>query len=141
MILVLTRVLDWWQWKQAFPDAGNLQISDFACSLTIYVIANNRQNKGWSQLSFDLSLFNCIEMCFSFAPHVIIINSLKHGLSQNPNTHISPFLLLFWLKFPFYRYWRSHQKLKYSGCKMVFKLLKFVSYLFLYEASILLKCN
>ena len=88
-------------------------------------------------LNFHLSLFNCIEMCFSFAPHVI--NSLKHGLSQNPKTlwhththiHFSPFLLLFWLKFPFCRFWRSHQKLRYSGCKMVFKLLGFVSsYLF-----------
>ena len=60
--------------KTSFPGAVNLQISDFVCSLTIYVIANNRQNKGWSQLSFDLSLFNCIEMCFSFAPHVITDN-------------------------------------------------------------------
>ena len=85
-------------------------------------------------LNFHLSLFNCVEMCFSFAPHVI--NSLKHGLSQNPktlwhtHTHFSPFLLLFWLKFPFYRFWSCHQKLRYSGCKMVFKLPGFVFFFF-----------
>ena len=78
--------------KTSYLGAGNLQINDFVCSLTFYVIANKgfwiqlflTKKKIKDDLNFHLSLCNCVEMCFSLAPHVI--NSLKHGLSQNPKT-------------------------------------------------------
>ena len=102
-------------------------------------------------LNFHLSLCNCVEMCFSLAPHVI--NSLKHGLSQNPktlwhtHTHTS-------VPFSCYSDWNFHfvgfggairnsdtQDARWSSNSWGLSLLIYFSFIILYEASILLKCN
>ena len=146
--------------KTSYLGAGNLQINDFVCSLTFYVIANKGfwiqlflTKKIKNDLNFHLSLFNCIEMCFSFAPHVI--NSLKHGLSQNPktlwHTHTHTYTSV---PFSCYSDWNFHfvgfggtirnsdtRDARWSSNSWGLSLLIYFSFIILYEASILLKCN